>query len=81
MSHQPSSLAPLSVAVLLALPLLYVGSYFALMQRQGYTRLDGRCQRGCVYRVPGKVPKTIYAPANWTDRHVRPAYWDPHVGR
>jgi hypothetical protein len=78
-SHQPSSVAPLSVALLLALPLLYVGSYFALVQRRGFVRIDGRCQRGCVYRVPGKVPPTIYAPANWTDRQLRPAHWNPRV--
>jgi hypothetical protein len=73
--------APLIVAiVLLLLPVLYVGSYFALLRSgpsvtstglpsgQKHTRITN-------YKVGGERLDWFFWPAEETDRRLRPATW------
>jgi hypothetical protein len=78
MNDRRSNAAPIAVAVLLALPLSYVGSYLALVQRVNMGPLFASVDPFPVpatYRLGGESAKQFYAPANWADRRVRRAYW------
>lgn len=66
-----SSRGPLLVAiVLLLLPVLYVGSYLALLQRK---RLADPYY--IQYRWGGKTAKGLYWPLEQIDRRLRPGHW------
>jgi hypothetical protein len=92
MDKQPQSRAPVIVAiVLLLLPVLYVGSYFALVMPKG-VRIFGELppiplvefgtwnavQRPSYrehYRLGGKVSARIFWPLEQVDRKLRPEHW------
>jgi hypothetical protein len=77
------SRAPLIVAtVLLLLPVLYVGSYLALVTP--HARFPVRLNISSTnlmaddwehYRLPGKVCGCIFWPLEQIDRKVRPGFW------
>jgi hypothetical protein len=65
--------APLCVVIaLLAAPLLYVGSYTALVDPSGRLEMgdDGVC-RPRHYRYGGRVAEAVYWPAHEIDRQWR----------
>ncbi len=71
------SRAPLIIAiVLLLLPVLYLGSYLALVQPLG-AFVDA--PRGGYYvshyRISGTSPAKFFWPLEWIDRRVRPDSW------
>jgi hypothetical protein len=78
--------APLIVAiVLLLLPVLYVGSYLALVVPRA--RLSGRLNISSAnltadpwehYRLPGRVCGCIFWPLEQIDRKVRPKAWEAY---
>jgi hypothetical protein len=74
---KPRSFAPIIAAVLLLLPVLYVGSYLALVDpesEQGLERiLDGRSAN---YRLGGRRIESFYWPLKQIDQSVRPKAWD-----
>lgn len=77
------SRAPLIVAnVLLLLPVLYVGSYFAMVVPDGI--LIGTIKVDYVrqpvishYRTGGDITATIFWPLEQVDRKLRPGAWGP----
>ena len=78
------SRAPLIVAiVLLLLPVLYVGSYLALVTPCVRIVLNPRIMEGGSihvyenYRVDGSIPPLLFWPLEQIDRKVRPGAWDP----
>jgi hypothetical protein len=78
MKEKRSVAAPVAVAaVLLALPLLYVGSYLALAEPQCEfeqrwpTRYKSRC-----YRVGQHYAASVFWPLEQVDRHLRPDQFD-----
>jgi hypothetical protein len=84
MTDRRSNAGPIAIAVLLLLlPCLYVGSYFALVQRDpsslgtlvSFDIREGRCEVMERYRAGGSVARHFYAPANWADRRIRREYW------
>lgn len=74
-----SSHAPLLIAiVLLLLPLLYVGSYLALV-RPGVDWMNmaiGSRIPDERYRVGGRFSEGIFWPVEQIDRRLRPGAWD-----
>ena len=78
------SRAPLIIAVvLLLLPVLYVGSYLALVMPEGYFRTDPR--RAGVYDIRVHYrwldPRAGVAfwPLEQIDRKLRPGAWKPRI--
>jgi hypothetical protein len=81
--------APIVDAILLLLPVLYVGSYFALVMPGGRMVLiaagkpvpvvDGLNQPREIshYRFGHETPRQIYWPLEQIDRKVRPGAWEP----
>ncbi|WP_425615451.1 hypothetical protein NA78x_005371 [Anatilimnocola sp. NA78] len=69
--------APLIVAILVLLvPLLYVGSYLALVvPGQEYTGGSGAVYRTSYYRYGGRWAERIFWPLEQIDRKVRPGAW------
>jgi hypothetical protein len=65
--------APIAIAVLLLLPVLYVGSYAALVKRD----LDASCRGEFAheYRLGAKASVTFFLPIHWLDIQLRPRYW------
>jgi hypothetical protein len=77
-TNRRRNLPPLSViGLMLFLPVLYVGSYAALVIRvqSDLIRFERDFQWDADYRIGGIVAHTIFAPAHWADRRLRPAYW------
>jgi hypothetical protein len=82
--------APLVVAiVLLVLPVLYVGSYVALLRpaTSTFTATIGiQTPTGPIgidvspansnYRIGGEWPATLFWPLEKADRKLRPGYWE-----
>jgi hypothetical protein len=72
-------------AVLLLLPVLYVGSYFALVVPEGYLReasvqvTEPTPEMFFLkhYRFGGKVAARAYWPLEQIDRRLRPGAWEP----
>ena len=70
--------APLLIAILfLVLPLLYLGSYFALVVPRGIYCFEIPNARRVHYRRYDSVAKVAYWPAEQIDRRVRPREWEP----
>lgn len=80
--------APLIAMVLLLLPLLYVGSYLALVEPRGIVQgfplivnPDGSATLGYshpvlgFYRSRGEWEKRVYWPLEQMDRRLRPNAW------
>jgi hypothetical protein len=81
MDKQPQSRAPLIIAVvLLILPVLYVGSYFALVVPRGITiqfdaPIGALNLRIVHYRLAGTTASGIFWPLEQIDRKLRPRSW------
>jgi hypothetical protein len=80
---KPRSFAPIVAAILLLLPVLYVGSYLALVNPEGLMIAEesaGGMAFGKVYhyRVESDWPAVFYWPLEQVDRQVRPASWNIH---
>ncbi|WP_425617882.1 hypothetical protein NA78x_001572 [Anatilimnocola sp. NA78] len=75
----PANRAPLIVAVvLLLLPVLYVGSYLALVVPQGMPVDLGNDFRMDYYRLAPEYSSIFFAPLEWVDKMIRPeAWWKP----
>jgi len=74
----PTNRAPLIVAILfLLVPLLYVGSYLALVDPSGKFHSVGNVLIWSHYRVGGKFVQGVYWPLEQIDRKVRPKAWHP----
>jgi hypothetical protein len=77
------SRAPLIVAlVLLLLPVLYVGSYLALVMPAGRIVLEADAAgnlygRTYLYRAGKKYSSVVFWPLEQIDRKVRPGTWQP----
>jgi hypothetical protein len=71
--------APIIAAVLLLLPVLYVGSYLALVVPERGGRLRGGS--GLFYRHPyragGARSSAAFWPLEQIDRRLRPGVWEP----
>ena len=72
--HIPS--APILAAILLLVPALYVGSYFALVE-QSISFSSGWATAPIPeeYRIGGSAAKWLFYPLNRLDRKVRRSYW------
>ena len=81
MDNRPQSRAPLIAAiVLLLLPMLYVGSYFALVVPKGLWGSDGRVvyYRNVIELSPWRrVTTSIFWPLEQIDRKARWGTWNP----
>ena len=78
--------APMFAALLLLLPVIYVGSYLALV--------DPFCRRKVAppsvyycsgyiyesYRIPGSVCGQVFWPLEQIDQRLRPGTWDVYRG-
>lgn len=72
--------APIIAAVLLLLPVVYVGSYLALVNPQPLPRKSYSWgQRNYGYRIDGLQVARFYWPLEQIDRKVRPGAWE-HEG-
>jgi hypothetical protein len=74
--------APIVAAILLLLPVLYVGSYLALVvpggiAERGTGRFSGVISFDKHYRFANTEAKFIYWPLEQIDRKVRPGAWEP----
>ena len=58
-----------TLVVVAFLTVSYIGAYYALVQRGG-SSFGGPF---VTYRVDGL--RTIFGPAHWLDRKIRPDYW------
>ena len=69
--------APIIAAILLLLPVLYVGSYFALLRGAGSLSMtsSGACERKSEYRIAGDACRTVFWPLERMDRKMRPEAW------
>jgi hypothetical protein len=84
MRERGSSL-PIVGVVLLLLPILYVGSYAALLAPQRHLGMcdDGICRerRWPSYRYGGKAAARFFWPLYTADRQIRQVYWEEEVQR
>jgi hypothetical protein len=64
--------APTLVAILLLLPVLYVGSYYALLADMSLWSLPQGSFKTPVYRVSGLWVKGFFWPMEQFDRKLRP---------
>jgi hypothetical protein len=75
----------LTIVLLLVIPLIYAGSYLALLSPDVLllTKL-GEDQHGDliiilytapIYRIESSFVETIFKPANWVDKRLRPQRW------
>jgi hypothetical protein len=65
--------APIIAAILLLLPVLYVGSYLALVTPNARVRSVTGLEH---YRIKGRVWSTVFWPLERCDRRLRPVVWD-----
>jgi hypothetical protein len=70
--------APIIAAILLLLPVLYVGSYLAMVKppdtRQKSFQFLGGCYR--TYRIGGRSSERFFWPLEQIDRKLRPGAWN-----
>jgi hypothetical protein len=77
---KPRSAAPIIAAVLLLLPVLYVGSYLALVEPQPpafSSKGPFSLTRVYPFRIRSRWLATFYRPLEQIDRHLRPEAWEP----
>lgn len=74
MEDKRSSAVWVVVAAVFMLPVLYFGSYLALMQ-PGSFALGGTFTKYADYRYGGLYAARFFYPAHLLDRRIRPAYW------
>ena len=78
--------APIFAAILLLLPVLYLGSYFVVVDPAGnhfcgsFTDFSVKKYLGH-YRYGGSWSERLYWPLEQVDRRVRPHAWGPRYGR
>ena len=70
----------IALAVLLSLPALYAGAYFALIRRESVAIKDGLgitfVVRWPKYRIEGRAVRRFFAPIHRIDvKHLRGDYW------
>ncbi|QDU31910.1 hypothetical protein ETAA8_70720 [Anatilimnocola aggregata] len=80
MDKPRSTAAPIFAAILLLLPVLYVGSYLALVVPDGRLTMpapgSGLMGFRCHYRLDSDIVlPTLFWPIEQIDRKVRPAAW------
>ena len=65
------------MAIALAAPLLYVGSYLLLVEASPLDFMTGVGQwpRVPTYRVGGMTAAMFFAPLQYLDERLRPEYW------
>jgi hypothetical protein len=73
--------APIIAAVLLLLPVLYVGSYLALIGEYGSSRIMVKVEGGyhsedTPYRCCPEICKPLFWPLEQIDRRLRPKAWE-----
>ena len=69
--------APIIVIVLLLLPVLYVGSYLALVTPGEFQRLsDGSYYWPRHYRMGNSWAGYVFFPLENVDRRIRPTVWE-----
>lgn len=82
--------APIMATILLLLPMLYVGSYLALVVPGGYhykgapfviNRQRYSIESWETYRIKGQWVERIFWPLFQIDRRVRPGAWDSKFPR
>jgi hypothetical protein len=74
---KPRSFAPIIAAVLLLLPVLYVGSYFAMIVPRGsWTAIISSTCPVPRYRVGGVWLERFFWPLEQIDRKLRPRAWE-----
>jgi hypothetical protein len=63
----------MALAVLVLLPAVYVGAYYALVEP-----MELLWSRGCFahYRFGGETAERIFAPMHRADRWLRPGVWE-----
>jgi hypothetical protein len=71
MEEKRSNAIAALVAILLLAPCLYLGSYYALVQRRIIS-----ADVGARYRVGGEVARVLFEPMHRLDRWLRTEYWD-----
>ena len=67
----------IAVIAVLSLPLLYIGSYYALVMRTAMIErnTDNELMYAPGYRVGGEAAATFYRPVHMADRNLRGVYW------
>jgi hypothetical protein len=84
--NKPRSFAPFIAALLLLLPVLYVGSYLALVVPAGIPRQGVGVVNGVTvssishdnhYRAASDQKEWFFWPLEQFDRKLRPDKWDP----
>ena len=70
------STAPIIAAVLLLVPVLYVGSYFALVVPQGIYPVGDPFAPTMYYRFGNGIAQRLYWPLERIDRRLRPKAWE-----
>jgi hypothetical protein len=83
MEDHRSRIVIVTMLLLVALPVLYIGSYLALVQPSGSFRATGAPGEYAIdyYRAGGAFSATIFWPAEQVDRKVRPKRWEENVLR
>jgi hypothetical protein len=75
MKDKRSIAAPIAIAVLLLLPLLYVGSYCAIVRRDAFIDADHTLR---YYRFGRDRSRAVFWPLETLDRRIQPEAWyDP----
>jgi hypothetical protein len=67
--------APIIAAFMLLLPVLYVGSYLALVVPDGFVRNDPFVDPVEHYRIGGQWGSRVFWPLEQIDREMRPGTW------
>jgi hypothetical protein len=67
--------APILAAILLLLPVVYVGSYFALVVPRGYVTEANGFFTVHDYRSRPSECALLFAPLEYVDRRLRPESW------
>lgn len=83
MSEKRTINAVLVLAVALLLPLLYLGSYWALINdgiHSGYTVVGASIYLEPTYKVGGDAAEFFYWPAHMLDKRLRPNRWQMDNG-
>jgi hypothetical protein len=74
-NHRRNWLAPFLVAVLMFLPVLYVGSYAAMVRPTKFSNPYGVGATAALYRFGGQGVRNFYWPLEQVDRFLFPGRW------
>jgi hypothetical protein len=72
--------APIIATILLLLPVLYVGSFYALVlphSKRIAMTASGECEEVACYRFGSEYSRNIFWPLEQIDRKLRPGTWRP----